>query len=262
MEMKARLSTPMIFAISVDIMLGGEQLAALGRIDAVEAGMGGRRAGDAHMHLLGARRRAPSRRSSSGGAAHDAVVHQDHALALDRGAVGVVLQLHAEMADMVGRLDEGAADIVVADDAELEGNARLGCIADRRGHARIGHRDRPHRPATARLAGQLGADALARLIDAACPRRCCRAGRNRCIRRCRSGAARRGRACSDWTPAAVEHDHLAGSTSRTNSAPMMSSAQVSEARIWREPSLPSTSGRTPRGSRTPITMSWASATRE
>ena len=63
------------------------------------------------------------------------IVDQDHALALDQGAVGVVLQAHAEMADVVGRLDEGAADIVVADDAELERQARLVGIADRRRHA-------------------------------------------------------------------------------------------------------------------------------
>jgi hypothetical protein len=34
-----------------------------------------------------------------------------------------VLELDAQGADLLGRLDEGAADIVVADDAELEGNA-------------------------------------------------------------------------------------------------------------------------------------------
>jgi hypothetical protein len=54
------------------------------------------------------------------------------------GAVGVVLQPHAEMADVVGRLDEGAADIVVTDDAELERQARLGSVADRRRHAQSG----------------------------------------------------------------------------------------------------------------------------
>ena len=60
-----------------------------------------------------------------GGAAHDGIVDQHHALAVDLGAVGVVLQLDAEVADLVGRLDEGAADVVVADDAELEGDAPI-----------------------------------------------------------------------------------------------------------------------------------------
>ena len=58
------------------------------------------------------------------------------------GAVGVVLELDAEMADVVGRLDEGAADIMIADDAELERQPAFGGIADRRRHARIRHRDR------------------------------------------------------------------------------------------------------------------------
>jgi hypothetical protein len=37
--------------------------------------------------------------------------------------IGVVLQLHAEVTDFLARLDEGPADIVRADDAELERNA-------------------------------------------------------------------------------------------------------------------------------------------
>src|SRR5260221_14252645 len=45
------------------------------------------------------------------------------------------------MADLVGRLDEGAADIVIADDAEIERNARFGGVADRRRDTRIRHRD-------------------------------------------------------------------------------------------------------------------------
>ena len=53
-----------------------------------------------------------------------------------------------------------------------------------------------------------------------------------------------------------------GSTSRTKSAPMMSSAQVSDARIGAPSSLPSTSGRTPQGSRTPISFFEVSATSE
>jgi len=50
--------------------------------------------------------------------------------------------------------------------------------------------------------------------------------------------------------------------SRTSSAPMMSSAQVSDVRIHASPSRPSTSGRTPNGSRTPISFFWVRATRE
>src|SRR4029078_603983 len=80
-------------------------------------------------------------------------------------AVGVVLQPHAEMANMIGRLDEGPSDIVIADDAELERDPRLLRIADRGRHTRIGHRHDDvgrHRA----FLGKLGAYLLAGLVDA------------------------------------------------------------------------------------------------
>src|SRR3546814_10325379 len=55
-------------------------------------------------------------------AAHDAVIDKDNALAVDEGTVCIVLQLHAQMADLVARLDEGAANIVGTDDPQFEGN--------------------------------------------------------------------------------------------------------------------------------------------
>ncbi len=70
------------------------------------------------------------------------------------------------MADAVAGLDEGAPDIVVADDAELERDAGLDGIAERGRDARIGHRDDDVGGDRA-LARQLGADPLARLVDAA-----------------------------------------------------------------------------------------------
>ena len=86
-------------------------------------------------------------------------------LPFSTGPVGGVLQLHAEMADVVGRLDEGAPDIVVADDAELERNAALGGVAHRRGHAGIRHRH-DHVGGDRRLSrASSRADALARVID-------------------------------------------------------------------------------------------------
>src|SRR5690606_11822344 len=131
-----------------------------------EAGVGRGRAGNPHMHFLGAGGTHHLDDLPRGGAAHDAVVHEDDALALDVHAVGVVLQLHAQIADRIRRLDEGAADIVVADDAELEGNARSGGISDRGRHAGIRHRY-DHVRRYAALARQLYADPLARVIDAA-----------------------------------------------------------------------------------------------
>ena len=104
-------------------MLRGEQLGALRRVDAVEQLCRGRRARDAHMDLGGARSRiictilsevVPRTIESSMSTTR---------LPLISGAIGVVLQLHAEIADLVAGLDEGAADIVRADDPELERDA-------------------------------------------------------------------------------------------------------------------------------------------
>ncbi len=47
-----------------------------------------------------------------------------------------MLQLDAELADALLRLDEGASDVVIADDAELERNVALLAEADRGRDAR------------------------------------------------------------------------------------------------------------------------------
>ena len=93
------------------------------------------------------------------------IVDQHDALALQHRAVGVVLQFYAHVADGIGRLDEGAADIVVADDAEIEGDAGGLREADRGGNARIGHRH-DDVGGGRRLARELRADALAHFVDA------------------------------------------------------------------------------------------------
>ena len=64
------------------------------------------------------------------------------------------------------------------------------------------------------------------------------------------------------TPLSVMMTISPGSMSRTTRAPMMSNATVSDARIIAPSSCPSTSGRTPKGSRTPMSASLVSATSE
>ncbi len=68
------------------------------------------------------------------------------------------------MADLVARLDEGAADIMRPDDAEFERDAAFLGIADRRRHAGIGNRHH-HVGRDRILAGEFGADLLAHRVN-------------------------------------------------------------------------------------------------
>ena len=118
------------------------------------------------MHLARARFAHHLHDLDAGGAAHDRIVDQHDALAVDDGAVGVVLQAHAEFADRLGRLDEGAPDVMVADDAELERQAAGRGEAERGGHAGIGHRH-DDVGVGRRLSRELRAHRLARVVDRA-----------------------------------------------------------------------------------------------
>ena len=155
-----------VIAHALHIHLRRQQLGTFRRVDAIEAAVPGRRAGDAHVHLLRAGLAQHLHDLHRCGAAHDRIIDQHDALARDQRAVGIVLQLHAQVADLVTGLDEGAADIMAADDAQFKGNAALLGIADGAGHPAVGHRH--HHVGHHRIfARQLGADALAHFIDAA-----------------------------------------------------------------------------------------------
>src|SRR4051812_31838414 len=77
-----------------------------------------------------------------------------------------MLHAHAGFADRLRRLDEGAADIVVADDAEFERDAGMLAVADRGRHARIRHRYHDIDRHVA-LARELRTEGLAHLVDRA-----------------------------------------------------------------------------------------------
>src|SRR6266852_2622499 len=77
---------------------------------------------------------------AAGCAAHDRIVHQHDAFAFEQAAHRIQFQLHAEVADCLHRLDERAADVMVADQAEAKRDAGLLRVADCRGYARIRHR--------------------------------------------------------------------------------------------------------------------------
>ena len=210
-----------------------------------------RRAGDAHVHLGRAGFADHLHDLQRRGAAHDRIVDEHDALAGEHVAVGVVLEADAHVADGVGRLDEGAADVVVADDAEIEGQAGGLGVADRRRRAGIRAPARRGRPSP-------GARGRARRRSASAPRRRRAprprnpAARNRRTRRCRSATAPVANGNRLSMPSSVMTTISPGLMSRTKRAPMMSRAQVSEARIVAPSRSPRMSGRTPSGSRQPI----------
>ena len=76
-----------------------------------------------------------------GGAAHDGVVDDDQALALDVVAQRVKLHAHAHGAQLLRRLDKRTAHVTVLDKALAKGNAALVRIALRGRQAGVGHAD-------------------------------------------------------------------------------------------------------------------------
>ena len=71
--------------------------------------------------------------------ADDGVVDQNDALAFQQIAHRIQLEPHAEVAHALLRLDEGAAHIVIADQAEAERNPALRRISEGRRHAGVRH---------------------------------------------------------------------------------------------------------------------------
>ena len=189
-------------------------------------------------------------------------------LPCERRPVGAVLQLHAEVADLVRRLDEGAADIVVADDAELEGDARLRGVAHGRRHAAVGHRHH-HIGRHAALARQLGADALARLVDRRALHHAVGAGEVDVLEDAEAALvaaegldAVHARAVDDDDLARLDVAHELGADDVEGAGLAgQHPARPAFPVAGTPPSRPSTSGRTPSGSRAPISAPLCSATR-
>ena len=120
------------------------------------------------MHLPRARGPDHLDDLAAGGAAHDGVVDDHDALAVQDLAVRVELHLDPEVADALLRLDEGTAHVVVADEAHVVGQARLLRVAERRPDPGVGHRDDQvgdHRI----LAGELVAERLAHRVHVPAP---------------------------------------------------------------------------------------------
>ena len=80
-------------------------------------------------------------RDARGGAAHDGVVDDDDALARDAFLDDVELHLHAEFARELRGIEEGAPDVMVADEGRVVGDARFLAEAERGVVAGVGHGD-------------------------------------------------------------------------------------------------------------------------
>ncbi len=65
------------------------------------------------------------------------IVHENNALAFDQVTNRIELELHAEVANGLRRLDEGPANIVVADQRLAVRDSRFGRIPERRGDTGI-----------------------------------------------------------------------------------------------------------------------------
>src|SRR5439155_18197819 len=98
----------------------GNQFFARGCVHAVVAGGNRRRATDAHVDFFRADFADHADDFAAGSATDDGVVDENNALALDQAPDGIELELHPKITDGLRRFDEGASDVVVANQAHAE----------------------------------------------------------------------------------------------------------------------------------------------
>src|ERR1700749_1163008 len=148
------------------IHLVGDEIGRVRRIHAIEAGMRRRRTGNAEMDFGGAGIAYHLHDFFRSRAAYNGVIHKNDTLAREQCAIGIVLFADAEIADAVRRLDEGTADIMVADDTQIERQLRLFRKTDGGGEGGIRHRH-DHVGRGRRLAREFHTGALAQVVDIA-----------------------------------------------------------------------------------------------
>src|SRR5206468_1281327 len=98
-----------------------------------------RRTTDAHVDFLRTHFANHTNDLTAGRAADDGVVDEHNTFALDEAADRIQFQFYAEVADGLRRLDERAADVMIANETHAEGNFRLKCVADRSGDTGVRH---------------------------------------------------------------------------------------------------------------------------
>src|SRR5688572_17931753 len=119
---------------------GGDQLAAARCIDTVEAGRHRGWTADPQVHFLGACRPHHLHDLAARRAAHQRVVYQHDTPAVEDALHRVEFDLDAEVANRLRRLDEGAADIVIANQAKTQRDLRFFRVADGGADAGVGNR--------------------------------------------------------------------------------------------------------------------------
>ena len=93
------------------------------------------------MNLLGARLAQHADKLDHGGAAHDRVVHDNDALALDHIAQRIELEAHAHGSQLLRGLNERAGNVAVLDKAGAVGDAALEGVSLGGGQAGVGRAD-------------------------------------------------------------------------------------------------------------------------
>lgn len=114
----------------------GDQLVLAVDVGAEVAWIDKRRGGNADVHLGGASLTQHVGDLGGGGAADNRVVYQDNALAGNRCLEDIELDVYRSLPLLLGRQDEGTADVTVLDKADAVWNAGL------LRHSRAPHPDR------------------------------------------------------------------------------------------------------------------------
>src|SRR6187455_1888981 len=104
---------------ALEVVGRGQQLVSFRRVNTVIIGVGNRRRGYAEVYFAGAGIAHHLHDLARGRAADDGIVNEHDTLAADDGAIGRVLHAHALIANRLCRLNEGTADIVIADNAKF-----------------------------------------------------------------------------------------------------------------------------------------------
>src|SRR6187399_508401 len=116
-----------------DRHVGRDQLLARRSVDTIVAGTGDGRRADTEMNFARTGGADHVDEAARGCTADDRIIDHHHALVLQNLANRIVLDLHLGVAARLRRLKKGSADVVIADQRELEWQSRFLGKSQRRG---------------------------------------------------------------------------------------------------------------------------------